>query len=225
MNINEYNKIKEMDYESYCGYLQNKYGLAKRPYFTENYSKIKTNVRSKEGLIIHHKKEDVAIMLSNPSFARENPFEYQLPENLVYCDYLEHLLLHVLICEDIIVNRKKIRNENELVGVGGAVNFICPELNDVYSGYKSSQEWKQVCHAKVIEDRDVYFIDKRFFRGVSLIGTMEVLETAEAKERIWQDGDTMYYKEGVADPDYCVLKFTAVKGRYYSNFKSEDFEV
>ena len=71
----------------------------------------------------------------------------------------------------------------------------------------------------------VYFMDKRFFRGVSLIGTMEVLETAEAKERIWQKGDTMYYKEGVTDPDYCVLKFTATKGRYYSNFKSEDFEI
>lgn len=69
----------------------------------------------------------------------------------------------------------------------------------------------------------VYFIDKRFFRGVSLIGTMEVLETADAKERIWRKGDTMYYKEGVTDPDYCVLKFTAVRGRYYSNFKSEDF--
>lgn len=71
----------------------------------------------------------------------------------------------------------------------------------------------------------VYFIDRRFFRGVSLSGTMEVLETAEAKERIWRQGDTMYYKQGVTDPDYCVLKFTAVKGRYYSNFKSEDFEV
>lgn len=71
----------------------------------------------------------------------------------------------------------------------------------------------------------VYFIDKRFFRGVSLIGTMEVLETAEAKERIWRAGDTLYYKKGVTDPDYCVLKFTAVKGRYYSNFKSEDFEI
>ena len=71
----------------------------------------------------------------------------------------------------------------------------------------------------------IYFVDKRFFRGVSLSGTVEVLETAEAKERIWQDGDTMYYSGGVTDPDYCVLKFTAVKGRYYSNFKSEDFEV
>jgi general stress protein 26 len=71
----------------------------------------------------------------------------------------------------------------------------------------------------------IYFVDKRFYRGVSLGGTVEVLETSEAKERIWRNGDTMYYPEGVTDPDYCVLKFTAIKGRYYSNFKSEDFEI
>lgn len=71
----------------------------------------------------------------------------------------------------------------------------------------------------------IYFVDKRFFRGVSLIGTVEVLETGEAKERIWRVGDTMYYPGGVTDPDYCVLKFTAVRGRYYSNFKSENFEI
>jgi len=71
----------------------------------------------------------------------------------------------------------------------------------------------------------IYFVDKRFFRGVSLSGTVEVLESAEAKERIWRKGDIMYYHGGVTDPDYCVLKFTAVKGRYYSNFKSEDFTI
>ena len=71
----------------------------------------------------------------------------------------------------------------------------------------------------------IYFIDKRYFRGVSLIGTIEVLETTEAKEMIWQTGDEMFYKEGVSDPDYCVLKFTAQKGRYYSNFKSENFDI
>lgn len=71
----------------------------------------------------------------------------------------------------------------------------------------------------------VYFIDKRFFRGVSLVGTMEVLETLEVKERIWRKGDIMYYKEGVNDLDYCVLKFTAMKGRFYSNFKSDDFVI
>ncbi|WML37477.1 pyridoxamine 5'-phosphate oxidase family protein [Clostridium sp. OS1-26] len=71
----------------------------------------------------------------------------------------------------------------------------------------------------------VYFFDKRFFRGVMLKGTMEVLEDSESKEMIWHEGDTMYYPLGVTDPDYCVLKFTAHSGRFYSNFKSENFDV
>ncbi|MBU1108481.1 MAG: pyridoxamine 5'-phosphate oxidase family protein [Candidatus Riflebacteria bacterium] len=71
----------------------------------------------------------------------------------------------------------------------------------------------------------IYFFDKRFFRGVMLKGTMKILKDQKTKEMIWQDGDEMYYPEGIADPDYCVLKFTATSGRYYSNFKSEDFEI
>ena len=71
----------------------------------------------------------------------------------------------------------------------------------------------------------IYFCDKRFFRGVMLLGTMEVLDDAASKELIWRDGDTMYYPGGVTDPDYCVLRFTAVSGRYYSNFKSESFDI
>lgn len=71
----------------------------------------------------------------------------------------------------------------------------------------------------------IYFCDKRFFRGVMLKGTMEVLEDMESKEMIWQEGDTMYYSKGVTDPDYCVLRFTAETGRYYSNFKSETFKI
>lgn len=71
----------------------------------------------------------------------------------------------------------------------------------------------------------IYFCDRRFFRGVMLKGTVEVLTDPASKEMIWELGDTMYYKEGVTDPDYCVLKFTAFSGRYYCGFKSEDFSV
>jgi len=71
----------------------------------------------------------------------------------------------------------------------------------------------------------VYFYDKRFFRGVQLRGIMEVLEDTAIKEELWEEGDTIYYPNGVADPDYCVLKFTAHNGRYYSNFNSEDFDI
>ena len=71
----------------------------------------------------------------------------------------------------------------------------------------------------------LYFCDNRFSRGVMLIGTIEVLEEQSAKDMLWEKGDTMYYPQGVTDPDYCVLRFTAISGRYYSNFKSETFEI
>lgn len=71
----------------------------------------------------------------------------------------------------------------------------------------------------------VYFFDHRFFTGVMLKGTMAVLQDQKSKQMIWQDGDEMYYAKGVTDPDYCVLKFTAHSGRYYRDFKSENFAV
>lgn len=71
----------------------------------------------------------------------------------------------------------------------------------------------------------LYFCDKRFFRGVMLKGSVEVLEDAASKELIWRMGDTIYYPAGVTDPDYCVLKFTAQSGRYYANFSSESFAI
>ncbi|MDR1027238.1 MAG: pyridoxamine 5'-phosphate oxidase family protein [Rickettsiales bacterium] len=73
----------------------------------------------------------------------------------------------------------------------------------------------------------VYFFSKTIFayQGLMLTGTMEVLEDQAAKDSIWQTGDTIYYPLGRTDPDYCVLKFTARRARYYRNFKSESFEV
>lgn len=91
--------------------------------------------------------------------------------------------------------------------------------------FSTNTSSNKVKYFKENNKASVYFVDKRFFRGISLVGTVEVIETPEIKERIWQEGDEMYYKEGVTDSDYCVLKFTAIKGRYYSNFKSEDFDI
>lgn len=71
----------------------------------------------------------------------------------------------------------------------------------------------------------LYFFDGRFYRGVLLVGNMEVLQDQETKNRIWRDGDDRYYPGGVTDPDYCVLRFTAKKCRMYENFHSVDFEI
>lgn len=73
----------------------------------------------------------------------------------------------------------------------------------------------------------IYFYHKGLVKyvGVMLIGTMEVLTDQETKNDIWRTGDKLFYKQGVADPDYCVLKFTAAKGRYYCDLKTESFDV
>ena len=73
----------------------------------------------------------------------------------------------------------------------------------------------------------IYFYHKGLvkYEGVMLTRKMEVLTDQGSKNMIWKKGDTMFYKKGVTDPDYCVLKFTAIKGRYYCDLKTESFNI
>lgn len=83
----------------------------------------------------------------------------------------------------------------------------------------------RVSQYKINSKACIYFCDRRFFRGIMLKGKMEILEDSLSKEMIWKEGDELYYPKGVTDPDYCVLKFTAESGRFYSNFKSENIII
>jgi general stress protein 26 len=71
----------------------------------------------------------------------------------------------------------------------------------------------------------VYFCDKRFFRGVMLKGTMDVLDDEKIKKEIWRDEFETYYKGGADGDDFIILRFTAKSGRYYCNFNSENFAI
>ena len=155
MNLQEYNNIKNLNYRQYCKYLQNKYGKPPRPYMTNNFvkggSNRKLNSRTKEGLMIHHKYEDTAIMLGSEEFAKRHPHEWQQPENLVYCDYVEHYYLHYLIL-------KYPKSKKEDVGVGGLA-MIKIELIDYYSNqYSKYEPWRINCFERVKNDKDVFII-------------------------------------------------------------------
>ena len=73
----------------------------------------------------------------------------------------------------------------------------------------------------------IYFYHKGLinYTGVMLKGSMEVLTDEESKKMIWKRGDTRFYKNGISDPDYCVLKFTSAVGRFYRNLSTENFEI
>ena len=131
-----------MTYNNLVDYLLDKYGPAQYNYFSTNTCKTRNAKvsRASEGLVCHHIDEDKAIRLSTPSYAARNPFEYQLASRLVYCNALEHLLLHVKIVEEPLHIEANIL---ESPGIGGAVRFICPEINDYYNGYEFKQEYKK----------------------------------------------------------------------------------
>lgn len=150
--------IEEMlsyGYEMLVDLLLKKYGAAKHDYFTDRECTIKNKLvsRTAEGLFCHHIDEDKAIMLSNDEYAARNPFEYQKKNRLVYCNLLEHLLLHVKIAEE---PRNPDANENELPGIGGAINYLCKQLNDIYAGKEPAEEWRKTVASKVQDNFDDY---------------------------------------------------------------------
>ena len=159
MDLLEYENVKKLSYFQYCDYLQNKYGIGWYPYMTVSWNKNNRASRTTEGLVAHHKFEDRAIMLSHKEWAMKHPYEWQMPQNLIYCDYLEHLLLHILICENSLENKDVPTG----VGIGGIINYLVPELNDFYSGCEPKPEWKKTCLDKVKVDKNVYLaLLKRF---------------------------------------------------------------
>jgi len=83
----------------------------------------------------------------------------------------------------------------------------------------------RVAHYKANPKASIYFCDSAGFQAILLRGTIEVLTDAKTKEMIWRDGDTQYYPSGVSDPNYCVLKFTATDGRFYSDFYPRSFII
>lgn len=159
-----YESMLKMSYQDIVSALLKKYGSAKHNYFKDTACKAKNPLvtRTNEGLFCHHIDEDKAIMLCNDKFAANNPFEYQKADRLVYCNLLEHLLLHVKIAE----NPNPDANENELPGIGGAINFICKDLNDIYSGKEFADEWRKNVANKVKDNFDDYIIILRYLWNI-----------------------------------------------------------
>lgn len=162
MDIEEYDKVKDMTYLQYCDYLQDKYGMSPINYCKSNFHKNNNVTRTKWGLFVHHKYENHAILLSVPGWMENNPYEYQLKENLVYCNFLEHLFLHILITE-----YPEPDDPEEIVGSGG-VHLIMSNLIDFWSFYflpglvekyrlRGPLPWQQICFDAIKGNIDVFF--------------------------------------------------------------------
>jgi general stress protein 26 len=71
----------------------------------------------------------------------------------------------------------------------------------------------------------VYFADVQAYKGIMLLGEMEVLTDYEVRKKMWREGFEIYYPGGIDDPYYCVLKFTAQKARFYYRRPYDTFSI
>lgn len=106
--------------------LKKKYGTPPKPYFaTEEFKSVNKNNRFlKEGLYIHHDAENKYILLARPDVARKFSYKWQQPNKLTYCNFLEHMILHLLIFKETKELSKK--SDNQILGLGGLVDFQIP---------------------------------------------------------------------------------------------------
>ncbi len=71
----------------------------------------------------------------------------------------------------------------------------------------------------------IYYCDEKAYKGVMFLGHIEVCTDHDAKALLWEDRDTIYYPQGVDDPDYCVYRFVAERGNYYHGLQNMDFDI
>lgn len=91
--------------------------------------------------------------------------------------------------------------------------------------FSTNTSSKRVSQFKQNKKACVYFANQDNFKGLMLVGDIEVLSDIESKKRLWREGCEIYYPLGIDDPDYSVLRFTAKWGNYYHGLKNVSFDV
>ena len=97
------------------------------------------------------------------------------------------------------------------------------ENNIYFVTYISSNKVK---HYSNNSKASIYFYEKgRDFQGVMIKGNMEVLTDQETKNKFWLPFYKRFYKNGVTDLEYCILKFTCEEAQWFSNYKTETIKM
>lgn len=151
-----YKKLLDKSYIQLVSLLNDKYGPAEFDYFPQkSYERFLNNEiktlgknrkisRTAEGLYCHHVDEDKEIMISSPDYIKmfNIDFNCQKKERLVYCNIIEHAILHIIIARDTMNNRS-----DRTLGLGGYINFMRPQLIDWFIHNEvPKRNWELNCY-------------------------------------------------------------------------------
>lgn len=169
MNSEELKNELKMTYEELQHYLIEKYGGAKYDYFVNPECKSKNQKVSRtcEGLYCHHMNEDKGGNLANPPQARMQPFEWQKKGQLVYCNILEHLILHMKIA--ILRQKHLLETPKEIADffTTGGIFMITAAINDMFMNDGTKVAWQKRCFEEIKENyKDYILLIKSFMNYI-----------------------------------------------------------
>lgn len=169
-------ELLNIDYKTVIQHLIDKYGKVDGDYFTDKSCQtVNGRIINHNGLFIHHideldipnlsKKWDKSFFISNDEY-----YSHQKADKLVYCDYFEHLILHIKIIEDI-----------DFPYFGGA-RFIANVINNIY--YKSD----------FLSNASSAFLENKYNIFLQILGYadekgMELIfyDTSKAAKKLFRD--------------------------------------
>lgn len=166
-NADTYRSLLNKTYLEVVSILLKKYGAATDSYYSEkSYNRFKNGEiktlskrkisRTGEGLYCHHIDEDKQILISQPKaiLKYDIPFDYQKQDRLVYCDLIEHAILHILISIESYKNRT-IGQDSQAFGIGGYINYLRPELIQwLVVGAIPTAQWRLKCLQRILMDKN-----------------------------------------------------------------------
>ena len=156
----EFFKEMAMPYEELVSYLIKKYGPAEYDYFCNKSCKTvnKKVKRTAEGLICHHVREDVGVNLNSAYQGGLQPWDWQRKENLVYCNWIEHLILHIKIA--VFRQRAELKEQYDIryFFTSGGVFMICSDINDAFMLDGTTIAWRQRCYQEIRDNYQEYIL-------------------------------------------------------------------
>lgn len=129
---------------------------------------------------------------------------------------------------------RKLRQESEIAYITSVNGEGYPQVKGMlvlehdeldvqyFSTNLSAKRTQQfLCNPKA----SVYYCNVAEYKGALFTGSMAVCTDERTKRHLWREGFELYYPEGVQDPDYCVLRFTADTVNYYHHLHNETCAV
>lgn len=147
-----------MNYYDLCNYLKQKYGNALYDYFSTPECKSRNPKigRGNEGLYCHHIDEDKGSDLSGKVSSQRQPFEWQKADRLVYCNLLEHLILHLKIC--ILRQKKHFYRPFDIIEflTTGGFQIISSDITTLFQTQGGTKKYQQKSYEIIRENLDEF---------------------------------------------------------------------